>query len=644
MPSYCLRLLYLLCLCCITLPLVAQASSQLKRRDLEELAAVQSLMTLQRFDDAALRLTKLVKKYPEVAELHFLDGEIDQYQHRYAEAITAIDRGIALDGGRTPRAYRMLGEVYTQSGEYAAALQQYETYLAVARQGGRAATIASAEKLVAQARTVAELAAHPYPFAPAPLGPGVNTPGNLEYFPNVSVDGQQLIFTRRVNRQQEDFYQSSKQPDGSWGKAVPLAGVNTAMNEGAQTITADGNYLIFTGCGRREGLGGCDLYASSRSNGRWSEAVNLGPGINTRFSESQPSLSQDGSLLFFASNREGGLGQDDLYVAGRQPGGGWSKPVNLGTTINTPANDRYPFWAADNKTLYFTSNGRPGMGGADLFKTAVNPANQWQEPTNLGYPINTPGEETNLFIALDGKSAYFSKGVADDIDIYTFELPERLRPVAATYVAVTVVDDQTGQPLMAGVRLQPQEPGGMVSVRSTDATGHYLTVLPIGLDYGFTVEKSGYVFYSDHFSLTDTFSATEPFELLVRLQPIEEVASSTEAEADGAIVLRNVFFETGSDALIGLSTEELDRLATLLKEQPEVAVEIAGHTDDVGSESDNQQLSERRARRVKAYLESQGIAAERITAVGYGESRPVAPNTTEEGRASNRRTTFRLVF
>ena len=644
MSPFFLRLLGASLLCLLAMPGGAQKGQELRRRDLEELTAVQSLMTLQRFDDADARLSKLIKKYPKVAELHFLDGEIDQYQYRYPEAIAAITQGIALDGGRTVRAYRMLGDVYTQAGDYAAALDQYEAYLAAARSGGRASTIAAAEKLVTQARTVAELAADPYPFAPTPLGPGVNTSTSLEYFPSLSVDGQRLIFTRRVDRRQEDFYESRRQADGSWATAVPLTGVNTNLNEGAQSITADGNYLVFTGCGRREGLGGCDLYGSTRVGGRWTEAVNLGPVVNSRFSESQPSLSQDGSLLFFASNREGGLGQDDLYVAGRQTDGSWSKPVNLGATVNTPANDRYPFWAADNKTLYFTTSGRAGMGGADLFKTTLSPSNQWQPPVNLGYPINTPGEETNLFIALDGKSAYFSKGVADDIDIYTFELPEKLRPVAATYVEVTVVDDRTGQPLAATVRLQPQAPGGRLTVRTTGPDGHYLTVLPIGQEYGFTVERSGYVFYSDHFSLADTFSLTEPFELTVRLQPVEELATGPEAEEDGAIVLRNVFFETASDALIGLSTEELDRLANLLREQLEVSVEIAGHTDDVGTEAANQDLSERRARRVKAYLESQGIAAERITAVGYGETRPVAPNTTEEGRASNRRTTFRLVF
>ena len=626
-------------------PLPAQSGKQvLKRRDLEELTSVQSLMTLQRFTDAELRLAKLLKKYPAAAELHYLSGEINEYQGEYAEAITALEQGIRLDGGATPRAYRRLGKVHTLAGNYAAALDKYEAYLTAARQRERGTTVADAQKLVTQARTVAKLAANPYPYAPTPLGEGVNTTESLEYFPNLSVDGQRLLFTRRVNRQQEDFYESQRGPDGTWLAARPLTGVNTAMNEGAQTVTADGNYLVFTGCGRPEGLGSCDLYFSERRGGRWTMATNLGPSINTRASESQPSLSQDGHLLFFASSRPGGYGQDDLYVAGRRPDGSWSPPVNLGGTVNTAANDRYPFWAADNRTLYFTSNGRDGMGGADLFRTAVDSSNQWQEPINLGYPINTPGEETNLFIALDGKTALFSKGVADDVDIYAFELPEKVRPAAATYVAVTVVDDQTDQPLVADVRLQPQVQGGAVTTRTTDATGNYLTVLPVGVDYGFSIEKPGYLFYSDRFVLTENHSLTEPFELKVRLQPITELTTAADAEADGAIVLRNVFFETGSDALIGLSTEELDRLVALLQQQPELNVEIAGHTDDVGTEAANQDLSERRAQSVRAYLVTQGVAEDRIAAVGYGESRPVADNGTPTGRAENRRTTFRLLF
>ncbi len=635
---------FLLCLFAVVLALPVAGQAKLKERDRRELASVQSLVALQQLEEAAVSLEKLLKKYPDVAELYYLSGEIKQYQHDYPAAIASLDRGIQLDIGRSNRAFRMLGEVHTLAGNYPEALENYQRYLQALQSAGRASAIAQAEELVAQAKTVAELAANPYPFTPKPLGPGINTAESLEYFPSLSIDGNRMLFTRRVDRRQEDFYQSERQPDGNWGMALPLWGVNTPQNEGAQTITADGNYLIFTGCGRPGGLGSCDLYFSERTGKRWSDARNLGENINTRASESQPSLSNDGQLLFFASNREGGLGNDDLYVAGRQPDGNWSRPVNLGPAVNTSGNDRYPFWAADNKTLYFTSTGRAGMGGADLFRTSVDSTNQWGTPVNLGYPINTPGEETNLFVALDGKTSFFSKGVGSDVDIYTFELPERLRPAPATYVRITVLDDKTGRPLAATVRLQPQQAGGRVTVNQTDRFGQYVTVLPAGVDYGFSVDKSGYVFYSNRFVLAGEYSASDPYHLLIRLQPVEEGAVAEAAEEDGAIVLRNVFFETASADLLPLSTEELDRLVTLLREQEGVGVEIAGHTDDVGSTEANKDLSERRAASVKAYLEEQGIVAERIRAVGYGESRPIGPNASEEGRARNRRTTFRLLF
>jgi outer membrane protein OmpA-like peptidoglycan-associated protein/Tol biopolymer transport system component len=615
-----------------------------RSKDLKELAAVQSLMTLERYDEANTRLDKLTKRYPESAELHYLSAEMDRGQGNYDSAIAAIDRGLDVDTGDKSYGYRLRAETLTAANRYVEALDSYRDYLQAAEAAGRPQSVRKAEEMLGEARLAADLAADPYPFEPTPLGAGVNTPGSLEYFPSLSVDGQRLIFTRRVERKQEDFFQSIRLADGTWDQAVPLPGVNTPMNEGAQSITADGRYLVFTGCGRRDGMGSCDLYESRWLGNRWSRAENIGPAINTRASESQPSLSRDGQLLFFASNRTGGLGKDDLYVSGRRPDGSWSQPVNLGTSVNTAGNDRYPFWAADNRTLFFTSTGRPGLGGADLFRTEVGAGNKWKEPVNLGYPINTSGEETNLFVALDGKTAFFSKGIDRDVDIYTFNLPEKHRPTPATYVEVEVVDDETGEPLQAEVRLHPLRQEGSVSSRPTDAAGRYVTVLPLGVDYGFAIDKPGYLFYSDRFVLTGAYSVDEPFRLNVRLKPVTEDVVSVEAEEDGAIALRNVFFETASAELLDISTEELDRLVALLANQPGVGVEIAGHTDGVGSDSENLELSERRAAAVAGYLREKGIEADRISVVGYGESRPVASNDTEAGRAQNRRTTFRLLF
>ncbi len=626
--------------------LLGQSSRDaLKKNDQKELAEAQSLLELQDYPGAREKMDRLLKRYTNVADLQYLDSELSRGERNYAAALAALQRGMELDPEPPASAFRKRAELHTLLDQYPEASKDYDLFLDAVRKTARnEESVRRAEAAVQSARTAANLAAHPRPFSPRALGSGVNTTEHLEYFPSLSVDGQRLIFTRRVDKRQEDFYQSERQEDGTWGPAVPLPGINTAMNEGAQTITADGNFLIFTGCGRQDGLGSCDLYYSERTGNGWSEARNLGPALNTRASESQPSLSRDGRLLFFTSNRPGGIGKDDLYVAGRDAAGNWSRPVNLGPGVNTTGHDRYPFWAADNRTLYFTSTGWPGMGGADLFKTSVDANNQWETPVNLGYPINTPEEESNLFISLDGTTAYFSKGIDQDINIYTFEVPEEIRPAAATYVEVTVVDHATGQPLTAEVRLQTQDETGAVSASTTDRSGRYLTVLPTGQDYGLSVEKAGYVFYSDRFELSGQYGVDEPFRLSVRLRPVEDMAASADTEADGAVVLKNVFFATGSAELLGLSTEELDRLVALLAGKPAVSVEIAGHTDDVGSEEDNQALSERRAASVKAYLVQQGIEADRISAVGYGESKPVATNDTKEGRATNRRTTFRLLF
>ncbi|MEL7161007.1 MAG: OmpA family protein, partial [Bacteroidota bacterium] len=359
-------------------------------------------------------------------------------------------------------------------------------------------------------------------------------------------------------------------------------------------------------------------------------------------------ISPDGRLLFFSSNREGGYGGNDIYASARTADGGWSKPQNLGPNVNTSGQESFPFWAADGRTLFFTSTGHPGLGGQDLFRIVLGADNTWGEATNLGYPINTADNETNLFIALNGSTAYFSKRRIDtlsgkaDVDIYAFDLPEELRPDPATYVRAIITDAQSGSPLEASVRLRPLDQRAPPVVRSSDARGEFLAVLPAGKDYAFTVDLTGYVFYADRFTLPEGQWPKDPFLLEIALQPVPEAVATGGTEEDGATAFRNVLFATGSADLLPVSADELDRLAELLASAPTYRVTISGHTDDVGEEEENLDLSRKRAASVKDYLVAKGIAAERITTRGFGESRPVADNATEEGRAKNRRTTFLL--
>jgi outer membrane protein OmpA-like peptidoglycan-associated protein/tetratricopeptide (TPR) repeat protein len=625
----------------------------LKKKEVAVLNDARLALDRGRHQEARSLFTSLLRKYPNIADLYFLRALAAGGQNDYDAAIVDMQRGIAIDDGRTPRAYLELGNLQQGAGDFAGAVTSYETYLATLPENARPARRASAEGMLDRARVAAALAANPVPFTPRPVGGRINTIENLEYFPSLSVDGKRMIFTRRTPGIGEDFYLSLREPDGNWGAPVPVAGINSSFNEGAQSVTADERYMVFTGCNRPDGEGGCDLYFSTWSGSSWTTPQNMGKAINTTAAERQPSLSADGRLLFFSSSRPGGLGGDDLYVSGRLPSGAWSSPANLGPKINTPGNDQYPFWANDGRSLFFTSDGHPGMGGADLFRSQLNPDNTWGIPVNLGYPINTAGDETNIFISLNGEIAYFSKGIQrpgstrQDVDIFQFELPPAIRPTPATYVEASVTDARTGQPLVASVRLRPLDQETPPMVRATDERGGFLSVLPTGKEYALTVNREGYLYYTDRFSLEEAYAVDKPFLLDIKLQPLEELGNDNpldaSAEEDGAVALKNVLFATGSAELLPVSEDELDRLFSLLDQQPALSVEIAGHTDNVGEESDNSSLSLQRAEAVKAYLVAKGIASERLITKGYGEQKPIASNETEEGRSKNRRTTFRLL-
>ncbi|MEM9929979.1 MAG: OmpA family protein [Bacteroidota bacterium] len=627
----------------------AQPGNQLKKKDQKTLTEARSALDLGQFIQARTLLDGLIKRNPAYADLFFMramaNGEVGDFNKAANDFLQGIE---VSEGKNASRVYKELGLTYAKAGQFEQAVAAYQESLDRLPANARPERKIEAETLLAKAQAAAALAVNPVPFTPVPVLGGINTQEHLEYFPSLSVDGERMILTRRVNGQEEDFYLSRREADGSWSVAEPLDGVNTEFNEGAQSITADGTYLVFTACDRPDGAGSCDLYFAEKDEVGWTRAQNLGPNINTRDYEAQPSISADGQLLFFSSRRPGGVGNIDLYVSGRLPNGGWSTPINLGKTINTSGNDQYPFWASDGKTLFFTSDGHPGLGGDDLFRAELSPNNEWQPPINLGFPINTADNETNLFVALGGSTAYFSKGQRDaatgkmDVDIYQFELPAELRPTAATYAAARVVDAVTGKPIEATVRLRPLDQSVPPFARRTAANGRFLAVLPAGKDYALTVDKAGYIFYADRFTLADGFTQEDPYQLAIKLQPVPTAVDADGAATDGVTTFKNVLFETGSATLLPVSFDELDRLVELLAEAPNLRVEIAGHTDDVGEAPDNLTLSEQRAAAVKTYLMEQGLDEVRISTQGYGETQPIASNDTEAGRAQNRRTTFRL--
>ncbi len=473
-----------------------------------------------------------------------------------------------------------------------------------------------------------------YVFAPINLGDGINTK-DLEYFPSLTIEGNKMIFTRRV-ASDEDFYESNF-IDGKWSKAEPLGGkVNTNLNEGAQNISQDGQLLIFTGCNYPEGEGSCDLYFSVRTNNGWSEPQNLGPLINTDFWESSPSLSPDKRDLYFASSMAGGFGGRDIWVTHRLPTGKWSRPENLGEAVNTAGDESCPFMHADNETLYFNSNGHPGYGMTDLFFSKKVNDSSWVVAENLGYPVNTIDDQGSLIVAADGKTAYYASDGTDTkggLDIYSFQLREDIRPLKTLWVKGKVFDKKTTQGLPSAVELTDIKSGNLISKIQTDEDGNYLVTLPVGKDYAFNVNRKGYLFYSDNFSLSKN-NSDSVFTVNIPLQPIEKGAT---------IVLKNIFFETGKFELQNESKSELDKLVTLLNDNPNLKIQIDGHTDNVGQEKDNQLLSTNRAKSVVGYLLNKSINVQRLTYKGFGSLKPVADNTSQAGKALNRRTELSVI-
>ncbi|HET9431991.1 MAG TPA: OmpA family protein, partial [Chitinophagaceae bacterium] len=454
-----------------------------------------------------------------------------------------------------------------------------------------------------------------YEFTPVNMGDNVNS-AESEYFPSLTIDKKEMIFTRRVKNYNEDFY-FSRASGISWGLSRPMEGdVNTPDNEGAQNISQDGQWIVFTGCNRRDGFGSCDIYISYLAEKGWSEAINLGGRVNSEFWESQPCLSPDKKDLYFASRKPGGLGGSDIYVSHLQSNGKWSDPENLGTSVNTSGDEQCPFIHADNQTLYFTSNGLLGYGDADLFYSRKGPNAVWSKPVNLGYPINTISQEGTLFITADGKTAFYSSDRSDSkggLDIYSFELREDVRPYRTLWVKGKVFDQKTKKGLPSAVELIDLATRQTLSRLQTDEKGNYLVTLPVGKDYAFNVNRKGYLFYSENFSLTQR-TPDSTYEKDIPLQPIE---------ANARIILKNIFFDINKFDLKNESQVELDKLMQLLNDNPTLKIEVSGHTDNEGKPADNLILSNNRAKAVVKHLVSKGIIASRLTAKGYGETKPV---------------------
>lgn len=538
------------------------------------------------------------------------------------------------------RVYFTLATLYYQEEKFREAIPEYESYLASDLKNPR--SVQDAQIRLANCKFAIDAMAHPKEFDPQPLSDLINT-DLPEYLPSISADGSLLIYSRMIDLQEDLYY--SEYDGKEWSVGRPLEGVNTEQfNEAGHCISADGKTIVFTGCNRPDGMGSCDLYISYLRKGRWTEPRNMGNPVNTAGWESQPSLSADGNTLFFASDRPGGYGFKDIWYSERSDAGKWSVPRNIMAPVNTTKNDGSPFIHPDNQTLYFMSDGLPGMGGTDLYISRKDEDGQWSMPQNLGYPINTTGNEGALVVNTLGNKAFFTapkqKGAPrvngmEDTDIYWFDLDKSLRPQPVSYFKALVVDSISRKPLQCEVQVTEISGEKFYYKGTTADDGTTLICLPKSKLYGIQINAPGYIFISESIMLPDSGDVDHPHIGTYLMKRIEESKHLP-------MVLKNIYFTSGSDTLSGVSDVELKVLVRMVQSNPGIRIQINGHTDDVGSEMDNMNLSERRAGAVKRRLVQLGLPPELIAVKGYGESRPCAENKTEAGRSKNRRIEFQI--
>ena len=493
-----------------------------------------------------------------------------------------------------------------------------------------------------------------------------------EYGPVISADESVIMFTScrdnttgggrdEFGRYNEDIYIASRN-DWRWTPPVnPGKPLNTDDHDAVIGVSADGQHLFIY----RMDNGG-DIYESLLKGDSWTKPKSLGSKINSKYHESQASISADGKTLFFISDRPGGFGGHDIYMSRLNPKGEWSEPTNLGPTINTEYDELCAFIHPDGKTMYFSSRGHKTMGGFDVFKS-VSEGVFWTAPENLGYPVNTPDDDLFFVLSANGKHGYFSSareegkgeqdlymisflgaekqliGNSEDLLIAYLTNPVREKVVegavelptsSLTLLKGVVRDASTKSPLGASISLVDNVKNIVIAtLESNSKTGRYLVTLPSGVNYGISVKAEGYLFHSENFDIPAAAG----------YQEIEKDVDLQKFDVGSKIVLRNIFFDTDKSTLRPESIYELTELLNLLKDMPNLKIELSGHTDNRGSATHNQKLSEDRAKAVVDYLVSKGIDASRLTYKGYGFDQPVASNDTDAGRQLNRRTEFKIV-
>jgi outer membrane protein OmpA-like peptidoglycan-associated protein len=585
------------------------------------------------YADASMFYLKAIEKFPSYGLAYYKLGQIANATRDIAAAKEYYLKLLELEPNNDAYvlAYTFLGNDYLKQTNYAEAKVFLTKALEKTRKGTRA--YSQIEGQIENCEAALKILNNPLIIKPS-LMPEVLNFKDKQYFPAFTADGQSIYYTARTNGGDEDIYISSKE-NGNWTTPKNLSKtINTDFNEGTCTISADGKTMVFTSCEGRESLGSCDLFITRFTDNGWSPPVNMGHNVNSPFWDSQATLSSDGTILVFSSDRYGGKGGKDLYVSKLGDMNEWSKAVGLSDVLNTSNDEVSPFLHANGTSLFFASNGHSGLGGFDLFLTNKS-SKTFSKPLNLGYPINDGSDQFAMAISADGLQAYYSKETGDKINLYQFDLPkelkERINPTF--YLKGHVVDAKTKKALGATIQLVNLNTKDVVSTFSTNPnTGEYLAVLPFSGNFGLYVEHPHYFFKSLSFSFNSAEKKSNK-ELEIELEMIDK---------EKVEILNNIYFDEASWELKPESMVELSKLAELIWRNPSLKVEISGHTDNKGKPEANLALSKKRAQSVVEYLSKEGLNPNNLVSKGYGEEKPIESNDTEFGRGKNRRIELRF--
>jgi outer membrane protein OmpA-like peptidoglycan-associated protein/Tol biopolymer transport system component len=589
------------------------------------------------------------------------------------ETLKYFQNAYSLDPKVEPDLEFWLAWCYHLNSKWDDAIKHYNAYIATLKPKSTH-EIEDAQKKISECNVGKQYSSNPERVFVDNLGSGVNTSWP-EYGPSITTDEETIIFTARRDNSTggkrdiydngfyEDVYVSHKK-NGKWGPSVQLSkNVNTENHDAAAGLSPDGSKLFVY---RHSGKDGGDLYESTLFGADWEPPVHMNKNINTKYHESSVSMSFDGKRIYFVSDKESGLGDRDIYYSDIDVKGEWGPSKNIGSDINTKYGEEAVFMHPDGVTLYFSSKGHNTMGGYDIFKSTFKNG-KWSKPENLGYPINGPDDDVFFVVSGSGSRAYFAsakQGGFGEKDIYkiTFLGPEkqpllstqdqllamRANPISnlktenavevklakVTILKGVITDAKTTQPLEAAIDLIDNDKNEVLATfKSNSASGKYLVTLPSGKNYGIAVRKDGYLFHSENFNIPEGADYQE-YNKDVALKKIE---------IGNTIVLRNIFFDFDKATIRPESANELERLIKLLNDNPTIKIELGSHTDSKGSDDYNMKLSDSRSKSVVSYLIDHGIPATRLVAKGYGETKPIDTNDTDEGRQNNRRTEFKIL-